>query len=91
MAIVLMRASKRFTYPLFGPLFFLCSSYPHSCFSRTQFPHFGLAPSHLSFRLRHTIQLTFLDLGTSSGLRVLCCALLPSEDLEWLSDPFEGR
>lgn len=56
------RASKAFTYPLFGPLFLRTSSYAQSCASLLHVPHVGLAPSQRNFLFRqstHAIRFVF--------------------------------
>lgn len=60
-------ASRAFTYPLFGPLFFLVSSYVQSCERRAQVAHAGRAPSHRSFLFLHSTHAMRLDFG--------CCSL----------------
>lgn len=48
---LLSLSSKAFTYPLFGPLFRLTSSYAQLCPRRVHVEQLGFVPSHLSFLL----------------------------------------
>ena len=69
-------ASSCFTYPLFGPLFFLTSSYAQSWPSREQVPQLGFFPSHRNFLFLQTTQAIRFGRGTHPAFPSFCASTL---------------